>query len=171
MPAALLKFVIAYALVIVLARFCYWLGTLLIAFPVAGCLAKASEGLRGVVAGVLSGLGGVAASFAFGYFVFRLLFDSSAFSLFPLLAATIPLVIPIRKDFAQSQLLSEDVAKLRHALRDQPAAVQDRMVPVAMAVGARSRAFGAILGIVLAFIWLFLLHENAGVVQPPATAP
>jgi hypothetical protein len=119
----------------------------------------------------LSGLGGVAASFAFGYFVFRLLFDSSAFSFFPLLAATIPLVVPIRKDFAQSQLLSEDVAKLRHALRDQPAAVQDGVAPVAMAVGARFRALGAILGIVLAFVWLFLLHENAAALEPPATAP
>jgi hypothetical protein len=157
-----MKFVISYGLVIVLARFCYWLGTLLVAFPVAGCLAKASEQLRGVVAGVLSGLGGVAASCVFGYFLFRLMFDPSAFSLFPLLAATVPLVIPIRKDFAQSQVLSDDVTKLRHALRDQPAAVQNSVAPVAMAVGTRFRAVGAILGVVLAFIWLFLVHENAG---------
>jgi hypothetical protein len=156
-----MKFVIAYGLVIVLARFCYWLGTLLVGFPVAGCLAKASEQLRGVVAGVLSGLGGVAASFAFAYFIFCVIFDSSAFSFFPLIAATVPLVIPIRKDFALSQLLSDDVAKLRHALRDQPAAVQDSVAPVAMAIGARFRAVGAILGIVLAFIWLFFVRENA----------
>ena len=156
-----MKFVIAYCLVIVLARFCYWLGTLLVGFPVAGCLAKASEQLRGVVAGVLSGFGGVAASSSFGYFIFRLVFDPSAFSFFPLLAATVPLVIPIHKDLAQSQLLSDDVIKIRHLLRDQTAAVQDSVTPVAMAVGARFRAVGAILGIVLAFIWLFFVRENA----------
>lgn len=156
-----MKYVLAYGLVIVLARLCYWFGTLLITLPVAGCLAKASERLRGVVAGVLSGLGGVAASVAFGYFVFRLIFDSSAFGLFPLLAATVPLVIPIRKEFAQSRLLSEDVNKLRHLLRDQPAAVQDNVAPVAIAVGVKFRVVGAILGLVLAFLWLFFVHENA----------
>lgn len=154
-----MKFIIAYVLVIVLARFCYFLGTSLVTIPVALCLAKASSGqLRGVVTGVLSGLGGVAASCAFGYFLFRLMFDSNAFSLFPFLAATVPLVIPICKDFAHSQVLSDDVTKLRHALRNQPPALQDS---ITKAVGVRSRAVGAIVGVVLAFIWLFLVRENA----------
>jgi hypothetical protein len=156
-----MKYVIAYGLVIVFARFCYWLGTLLVTLLVAGCLAKASERLRGVVAGVLSGLGGVAASVAFGYFLFHLVFDPSAFGLFPLLAATIPLAIPIRKELAQSRLLSDDVTKLQHLLRDQPAAIQDNVAPVAIAVGVKFRVVGAILGLVLAFLWLFLVHENA----------
>jgi hypothetical protein len=156
-----MKYIIAYGLVTVLARFCYWLGTLLVAFPVAGCLAWASERLRGVVAGVLSGLGGVAASFAFGRFVFRQIFGSSAFGLLPLLAATVPLVIPISKELAQSRLLSHDVTKLRQLLRDQPAAVQDNVAPVAIAVGVKFRVFGAIVGLVLAFLWLFFVHENA----------
>jgi hypothetical protein len=156
-----MKYVTAYAIVIVLARFCYWLGTLFVAFLVAGCLARASECLRGVVAGVLSGLGGVAASVAFGYFIFRLFFASSAFGLFPLLAATVPLVVPINKDLAQSRLLSDDVTKLRHLLRDQPAAVQDNVAAVAMAVGVKFRVVGAIVGIVLAFLWLFIVHENS----------
>lgn len=152
-----MKFIIAYVLVIVLARFSYFLGTSLVTIPVALCLAKASSGqLRGVVTGVLSGLGGVAASCAFGYFLFRLMRDSSAFSLFPLLAATVPLAIPILKDLAQAQLLSDDLAKLGHIL-DQ-SAMQDE---VTKAVGVRFRAVGAIVGVVLAFIWLFLVHENA----------
>lgn len=106
-------------------------------------------------------MGGVAASFMFAYFIFHLIFDSTAFGLFPLLAATVPLVVPIRKDLAQSRLLSDDVTKLRHALRDQPAAVQDNVVPVAMAVGVKFRVVGAIVGVALSFLWLFLVHGNA----------
>ena len=156
-----MKLAIAYILVIVLTRICYWFGSLLLGFPVAGCLAKASEQLRGVVAGVFSGLGGVAVSVAFAYFIFHSFFHSSVFSIYAFLAATVPLVIPIRKDLAQSHLLSEDVSKLRHALRDQPADVQDRVAPIAMAVGAKFRAFGAIAGIALAFFWRLIWHENA----------
>jgi len=162
-----MKYVIAYGLVIVLARICFWFGMLLVGFPVSGCLAKASEQLRGVVAGVLSGLGGVAASVAFGYLIFHSFFDSSAFSIFPLLAATVPLVIPIRKDLDQSQLLSDDVTKFRELLQTQPGTVQEKegalrnVAPVAMAVGCKFRVIGAVIGIVLAFIWILFLHETA----------
>jgi hypothetical protein len=162
-----MKLAVAYILVIVLARFFYWFGSLLFAFPVAGCLAKASEQLRGVVAGVFSGLGGVAASFACGYCVFRWMIGSSAFGLLPLLAATIPLVFSLRKDLAMSQLLSDDVTKFREVLQRQPGTVQEKenvfkdVAPVAIAVGCYFRVIGAVVGIVLAFLWLFLLHENA----------
>jgi len=81
--------------------------------------------------------------------------------MFPLLAATVPLIVPISKDLAQSRLLADDVTKLRHLLRDQPAAVQDNVAPVAIAFGIKFRVAGAILGLVLAFLWLFLVHENA----------
>lgn len=162
-----MKLVIAYILVIVMTCFCYWFGSLLFGFPVAGCLAKASERLRGIVAGVSSGLGGVAASVAFGYFIFHSFFDSSAFRVVPLLAATVPLAIPIRKDFAMSQLLSGNVTKFRGLLQTQPGTVQEKenafktVAPVAMAVGCKFRVIGAVIGIVLAFIWLLFLHENA----------
>ena len=162
-----MKYVVAYCLAIVLARFCFWFGSVIVSFPVAGCLARASEQLRGVVAGVFSGLGGVAASFAFGYFVFCFILGSSAFGLFPLLAATVPLVVPIRKDLAQSRLLSDDVNKFRHLLQSQPGTAQEKesaftkLAPVAMAIGCKFRVIGAVLGLVLAFLWLFFLHENA----------
>lgn len=162
-----MKYFIAYFLVIILARFCFWFGSVLVGFPVAGCLARASEQIRGVVAGVLSGLAGVAASFAFGYYIFRFMLGSSAFGLFPLLAATVPLIFPLRNDLARSQLLSDDVTRLRHLLEGQPGTPQDKegvftnIAPVAMAVGCKFRVIGAVLGIVLAFLWLFFLNEKA----------
>jgi hypothetical protein len=151
------KLIIAYGLVIVLANVWHFIGTLPVSFVVAGCLAKASQRVRGVVAGVLSGLGGVAASVAVGYFVFRLMFGSNAFSLFPLLAATVPLLISIRKDFAKSRLLFADIANSRHVFRNP--AVEDRLPFVNMAVGVRFRAVGTILGVALAVVWLFTAHD------------
>lgn len=148
-----MKYILAYGLVIVLVRFCFTLGTLLVAFPIAGCLAWAPERLRGVVAGILSGLGGVAAAVAFGYFMFRLILGSSAFGLLPLLAATVPLIIPIRKDLAQSRLLSDDLTKLRHV----PAVQNDF---IAITVGVNFRVVGSILGLVLTFLWFFLVHAG-----------
>ena len=71
--------VIAYVLVILLARVCYWFGTVITAFPIAGVLAKASDQIRGIIAGFLCGLGGVAASVAFSYFAFRSIEDRWVF--------------------------------------------------------------------------------------------
>ncbi|HTR41943.1 MAG TPA: hypothetical protein VMH87_10045, partial [Pseudomonadales bacterium] len=162
-----MKPVIAYILVIVLASPCFYLGAVLAAIPVAGCLARASEQFRGVVAGVFSGFGGVAASVALGYFVFRSMFDSSAFGLFPLLAATIPLIFPVRSDLAKSQLLFNDAAKLREVLQSQSGTVQEKenivknMGTMAMAVGCKFRVIGAAIGVILAFLWLFFWHKNA----------
>jgi hypothetical protein len=104
-----MRYVLAYGLVVALVQFCLTLGTLLVAFLASGCLAWSPERLRGVIAGTLSGIGGIAAAVAFGYFVFRLILGSSEFNLISLLASTIPLLIPIYKDFNKSRELSATV--------------------------------------------------------------
>ena len=157
-----MRYILAYGLVIVLAPFCLTLGKLLVTFVVAGCLAWTPERLRGVVAGTIAGLGGVAAAVAFGYFMFRLILGSGAFELIPLLASTIPLIIPILKDLTKARLLSDDLTKLRHL----PAVQEDF---VAIAVGVKFTVVGYILGLVLTFIWFFFAHESPAIavlVQP-----
>ena len=148
-----MKYVLAYGLAIVLARFWYTLGTFLVTVFVSGCLAWAPERLRGVVAGLLSGLGGVAAAVVVGYLTFRLIAGWSIYGQLPLLAATVPLIIPIRKEFTQARVLADDLAKAR----DFPA-IQNRFV--AGAVGVKFRVIGAILGLVVTFFWFFLVYEN-----------
>ena len=148
-------YAIAYILAIALARICYWFGTVVIGFPVAGVLAKASDQIRGVVAGILCGLGGVAASVEFSHLMFHHIIDDKAFGVGAVLAATVPLVIPIRKDLATSRLLFEDVSKIRNLFTEQGAAVQD-MGFAATAVGLRFRIIGATVGILAAFVlWLW----------------
>jgi hypothetical protein len=145
-----MKYVIAYGLVVLLARFFFWLGSVVVGFPVAGCLAKASDQIRGIIAGILSGLAGTAASVAFCYLLFRQLFNESAFGMWPLLAATAPLLITIRKDLFLSGVLSEDDAKLR-ALRSETA---DNLGGRAMAIGLKFKSVGGLIGIALAFLCL-----------------
>ncbi len=154
-----MKYVLAYGLVIVLVRVCFWLGTVLVGFAAAGCLAWASEQLRGVVAGILSGLGGVAAAVGFGCFMFRLILGSGAFGLLPLLAATVSLIIPIRKDLAQARLLSDDVTKIDRLLSGHVPAVFNDFAGIA--VGVKFRVVGSILGVVLTFLWFFLVEGQS----------
>ena len=142
-----MKYILAYGVVLILTPACFTLGTLLVGFPVSGCLAWASQQLRGVVAGTLSGLGGVAASVAFGYFIFRLILGSTTFGLFPLLAATLPLIIPLRKKAIQARLLGESVTKLR----DIPA-----VQPIAMAVGVKFEVIGSVLSLIVVYLWLLV---------------
>jgi hypothetical protein len=148
-----MKYVLAYGLVVLLGRFCFKLGAVLVAIPVVGCLARAPERLRGVVAGILSGLGGVAAAVAFGYYIFRLLIGSNAFGPLPLLTATLPLVITIGNDLALAGQLFVSLTKF----------IQLGHVPEGtegMAVGVRFKAIGAILGVVLTLLWFFFVHEG-----------
>ena len=158
-----MKVMIAYGLVIALTSFCFFAGALLVIFLGTQVLAKASPRLREIVVGGLSGLVGVAASFTFSYFLFRLLCGTDAFGLFPLLAATVPLILPIRKEFAKSQLLFNDIEERR---RHPSPTVRKTLVDLdsrtyAMAMSARFRAVGAVLGVSLAFIWLFFVYQNA----------
>jgi hypothetical protein len=146
------RYVLAYGLVIVLVQFCSMLGTILVTMPVAGCLAWAPARLRGVVAGTCSGLGGVAAAVAFGYFVFRLILGPGAFTLLPLLASTVPLIIPILKDLAKSRLLHDDLTNIRHKFG------RELGFGVDIAAGVRFRAVGYILGLTLTFAWFFFAH-------------
>jgi len=164
-----MRYAIAYILVIVLTSPCFWFGGtltgLLTGFPVGLVLLRAPEQLRGIVAGLITGLGGVAASVALGYFGFRLIVGPSAFGLFPLLAATAPLVFYISMDFTRSRLLYDDAAKMCRLLQNQPSSVQEsvsrNIAPAATATSFRFHALGAILGIVLVFIWLLFLRRAA----------
>ena len=143
-----IRYVLAYGLIILLGRFCFTLGTLLVGFPVSGCFAWAPQRLRGVVAGTLSGLGGVAAAVAFAYFTFRLILGSNTFGLFPLVAVTVPLIVPIRKKLIKARLLADDVTRMRN----MPAAAQ----PVDMAVGVKFQVIGSIAGLAITFVWFLI---------------
>jgi hypothetical protein len=143
------RYLLAYGLVIVLVQVCSMLGTILVTMPVAGCLGWAPARLRGVVAGTCSGLGGVAAAVAFGYFVFRLILGPGAFTLLPLLASTVPLIIPILKDLAESRRLHDNIRnKFGRELG----------FGVDIAAGVRFRAVGYIVGLALTFTWFFFAH-------------
>src|SRR5690348_6419451 len=163
-----MKYIIAYVVVIVLTSPCFRFGGLLAGlltgFPVGLLLLRAPEHLRGIVAGLITGLGSVAASFALGYCVFRLILGSSAFGLFPILAATVPLVFPIGMDITRSRLLYEDADKMRQLLDRQPTSVQESfsrgIAPVATAASFRFRAAGAIVGLVLLFTWYFFIRPG-----------
>jgi hypothetical protein len=143
-----MKYILAYGLVIILAQFCLTLGTLIVAFAVSGALAWAPERFRGVVAGTLSGIGGVTAAVAFGYFVFRLILGSSEFNLISLLASAIPLLIPIYNDFTKSRELTATEAFQRGMFVD-------------VTVGAQFKVVGYVLGLVLSFLWFFFMYETA----------
>ena len=106
-----MKYVLAYGLVIVLVNFCFALGAVLTTIVFTAILSRAPERLRGFVAGILSGLGGVAAAVAFGYYLFRLILGPDAFDLLPLLAASLPLVITIRNDLVLARQLSDSLIK------------------------------------------------------------
>lgn len=163
-----MKYIFAYVAVIVLTLPCFRFGGvlagLLTGFPVGLLLLRAPEQLRGIVAGLITGIGSVAASFALGYFVFRLILGSSAFGLIPILAATIPLVIPIGMDITRSRLLSQDAERMRQLLDGQPTSVQgsvsQNIAPVATATSFRFRAAGAIFGLVLVFAWYFFIRHG-----------
>jgi hypothetical protein len=152
-----MKYAAAYVIVILLARFLYWLGSVVVGFPVSGCLAKAPERVRGVIAGFLSGLGGVAAVVLGGYEVFLLLIGEGAFGLFPLVATVAPLIIPLRKDLATAGSLSESGVRMRELLAAASREVQDDLSHVATSVGLKFRVAGAVLGVALVIIWFSLI--------------
>lgn len=140
-----MRYVLGYGLVVALVQFCLTLGTLLVAFLVSGCLAWAPERLRGVIAGTLSGIGGIAAAVVFGYFVFHLILGSSQFNLISLLACTVPLLIPIFNDFTKARELSATEAFQRGMFVD-------------ITVGAQFKVVGYVLGLVLIFLWFFFIY-------------
>jgi hypothetical protein len=144
-----IRYVLAYGLIILLGGFCFALGTVLVAFPVSGCFAWAPPRLRGVVAGTLSGLGGVAAAVAFAYFTFRLILGPNTFGLFPLLAVTVPLIIPIRKKLMSARVYADSVT----AMRKSNISADD---PLAMAVGVKFQVIGSIVGLVITFVWFLI---------------
>jgi len=159
-----MKYFIACALVILLARFCFSVAAFVTTFPAAGLLAWAPGRLRGTIAGILSGLGGVAAAIAFAYLVFRLsLGSTSAFGLLALVTTTISLYFPLRKELAQSRTFSEDVIRFRSGVTAQghdSSSLQFIDDHATMAVGTKFRVLGAVGGLVLAFLWLLLVHGN-----------
>jgi len=161
-----MKIAIACAIVLLLARFCFSAAAFITTFPAAGLLAWSPGRLRGTVAGVLSGLGGVAAAIAFAYLVFRLsLGSASAFGLLALVTATISVYFPLRKELAKSRVFFDDVTRDRNELQAQGHDVSSLQFiddHATMAVGLKFRVLGAVAGIVVAFVWLLLVHGASG---------
>jgi hypothetical protein len=160
-----MKIAIACAVVLLLARFCFSVAAFITTFPAAGLLAWAPGRLRGTVAGIVSGLGGVAAAIAFAYLVFRLsLGPTSAFGLLALVTTTISLYFPLRKEFAQSRVFSQEAINFQNAVEAQghdSSSVQFVDDHATIAVGTRFRVLGAVVGLALSFLWFLLVHGNS----------
>jgi hypothetical protein len=94
-----------------------------------------------------------------------LLGPSSAFGLLALVTTTISLYFPLRKELAKSRLFSDDVRRARTNLEAQgqdSSSLEFIDEHAEMAVGLKFRVLGAAAGIVLAFLWLLLVHGASG---------
>lgn len=147
---------ICYGLVIYLVSFSLTFGVLLVGFLTSLCLASSRahgrlRGVHGAIAGTLMGVAGIAAAVAFGYLMFRLL-GRGPFGLMPFLASTVPLTVPVLKDLTKASQLSsvESTGTWR---------VQRILAPSIAC--ARYTVVGYILGLILAVLWFFLVHEKA----------
>ncbi len=147
--------VIAYILVVPLVQFCLTGGVFLVGFPVALLLAWSPISLRTKVSGVIGGVAGVAFAVAFGYGVFRLLVGPGSFTAGAFLASTVPLLLPIRSDFLQSQRVKAARQQLLDTFRESRGddAVDALTAETETAHG--SGVVGEIAGIVLATAWFF----------------
>ena len=146
--------IIAYVLVLPLVQFCLTGGVWLIGAPVALLLAWAPISFRTTVAGIIGGAAGVALAVAFGYGVFRILVGPGCFTVGPLLASTVPLLLPIWNDLG----LYMRVRTARRQLLDTVRATPRDSDTVNAMMDETQTAFGPavvgeICGLVLAVVW------------------
>lgn len=147
--------VIAYVLVVPLVQFCLTVGVLLGGFPVALLLAWSPISLRTKVAGVVGGAAGVALAVAFGYGVFRLLVGPDSFTVGAFLASTVPLLVPIRRDFLQARRVTIARTQLLDTLRESRDDETVRAMAAETETAHGSAVAGEVAGLVLATVWFF----------------
>ena len=145
---------IAYILVVPLVQFCLTVGVFLVGFPVALLLAWSPISLRTKVSGFIGGVAGVALAVAFGYGVFRLLIGPDSYTVGAFIASTVPLLLPIRSDFLQSQRVNAARQQLLDTVRESRG--EDAAgVMAGETETAGSGVVGEIAGLVLATVWFF----------------
>lgn len=152
--------VVAYILVLPLVQFCLTIGVGLTGIPIAFLLAWTSVRVRVRIAGVCGGVGGVLLAVAFGCAVFRVVLGPDSFTLGPFLASTLPLLIPIRNDWAKAQQVAAAraewlafLAQARPEAASTWAAETDRAAEIETAHGAA--VAGEVFGLLLAAGWFF----------------
>ncbi|SRR6266508_973662 len=147
--------VIAYILVLPLVQLCLTGGVFLVGFPVALLLAWAPISLRTKVSGFIGGVAGVTLAVAFGYGVFRLLVGPDSFTAGAFLASTVPLLLPIRSDFLQSQRVKAARQQLLDTVRESRGEDAAGAMTVETETAHGSGVLGEIAGIVLVAAWFF----------------
>ena len=100
----------------------------------------------------LTGIVGVGCSVALGYFVFHWLVGPSSFTLFPFLAATIPLYIPITNDIAQCRRIDVARRELIVGLLETRS-IEEANEAANVIASNRPVIFGYFVGLVLAVWW------------------
>jgi hypothetical protein len=146
---------LAYILVVPLVQFCLMGGVFLVGFPIALLLAWTSVSLRTKIAGFIGGVAGVALAVAFGYGVFRLLVGPSSFTVGAFLASTVPLLLPIRSDFLQSQRVKAARQQLLDTFRESRGEDVAGALTDETETAHGSGVIGEIAGLVLAAAWFF----------------
>ena len=147
--------VIAYILVVPLVQFCLTGGVFLVGFPIALLLGWTSVSLRTTISGFMGGVAGIALAVAFGYGVFSLLVGPSSFTVGPFLASTIPLLLPIRSDFLQSQRVKAARQQLLDTFRESRGENVASALTDETKTAHGSGVIGEIAGLVLAVAWFF----------------
>ncbi len=147
--------VIAYVLVIPLVQLCLTTGRLLSGFPIALSLAWTSISLRTKVAGVCSGIIGIALPVAYGYGIFRLVIGPGSFTIGPFLASTLPLFLPIRNDILQSRRVKAARDQLLRTIVESRDETATRALTTETMTAHGSGVVGEIVGLALAAIWFF----------------
>ena len=150
-----MKTVIAYVLVIPLVQFCLTAGVWLGGFPIALSLAWAPMSLRTKVAGVCGGIVGVALAVAFGYGVFRVMIGPGSFTIGPFIASTLPLLLPIRNDIAQSRRVKAARDELLRIYGESHDEIAGGALATETMTANGSVVAGEIIGLALVTVWFF----------------
>ena len=146
---------IAYILVVPLVQFCLTGGVFFVGFSVALLLAWSPISLRTMVSGFIGGVAGVALAVAFGYGIFRLLVGPASFTTGAFLAATVPLLLPIRSDFLQSERVKAARQQLLDTVRESRGEDAASAMTVETETAHGSGVVGEIVGLMLATAWFF----------------
>ncbi len=144
------KFAVAIIIVAIATRFLHALGGIVCGFPIALCLAWAPGSLRVFVAGILAGIFSAAGVIAFSYWVFSVLPGRESFGLTAMLAATVPLSLPIWEDFKKARTLSHLQAQLPEGAQGEASIMTN---------AARFSAIGDVVGVMLGFVWFACVYD------------
>jgi len=142
-----MKMIIAYVLVLPLSYLAFRLGTFVVTAPIAFALIKASVWVRSTIAGVVAGIGGVAAAVAFGWCVFNWVVGPGTFTLFPFFASVLILTISIHKDFQLAQKQAQTRADFQASGKEWLSNQVGNFWSVVV---------GDVCGLILAVTWFFL---------------